>query len=155
MDSNFFTQCKIAIDTLPDEERSTADGLLEVLSGDFTFGSAVNRYFIHAKTKPEPNIISLIISKMEANTAAVPTEVIAELITEFEGCLRNGNVAAVDTVFKKVSVKKTPSTLLVAALRTTYTWKHKVPFWSSFLKRVEDELTGRELDSAKILRGLM
>ena len=44
--------------------------------------------------------------------------------------------------------------LMVALVRCTFIWRKNIPNWCDTLKRIDIELTNRNLDTKQILQGL-
>ena len=110
---------------------------------------------------PKPNIRhSIDISWFERTMQPVsgrlqPSDiipVISGLTDMLKGCYFN----EVDLLLKSFRVKESAPEMMVALLRTTFPLRGKpLRQWSKLLKEVRAELIARQLDSEKILRGLI
>lgn len=88
-------------------------------------------------------------SKQEPTTSEL-----ASLLADLEKCARAGDLRLIDHVLEQLDAESFHETVLVAILRITFPLRQSLANWVSFRERVADELSNRQLDTDRVLRGL-
>lgn len=69
--------------------------------------------------------------------------------------LKERRFEALNAVFAMLNTSKLTPELMVAFARVTYPVKEFLPGWYGFVRRVKNELDRRDLDSGRLLNGLL
>lgn len=73
---------------------------------------------------------------------------------EFNSLLASESFSECDTLLKYLQVRNLSNTLLVSAVRLTYSYQDKLPSWKYALNSVRAEMISRQLDDTVLLKGL-
>ncbi|MCK5537297.1 MAG: hypothetical protein KAI79_10745 [Bacteroidales bacterium] len=60
-----------------------------------------------------------------------------------------------NSILKEIDITKSNEVFLVGILRLTFTWQNELPAWKSLLNKIDQELLSRNIDSKKVLTGLI
>ena len=60
-----------------------------------------------------------------------------------------------NSILKEIDITKSSEVFLVGILRLTFTWQNELPSWKNLLHRIDQELLSRNIDSKKVLTGLI
>ena len=71
----------------------------------------------------------------------------------FEHLMQEGHLS-MNEQFEKIQVKDVNVSLLVAIIRTTFSFRKNMSHWSELRDKIAEEIQSKNLDSKKILRGL-
>lgn len=107
------------------------------------------------QTPPCIDISWFDLAMQPASGPLKPSEIMP-VIAGITNMLKERYFDEVDLLLKSFKVKNAAPEIMVALLRTTFPLRgNPLRHWLKLLRQVRSELTSRELDSEKILRGLL
>ena len=84
----------------------------------------------------------------------LPSSIMLDMYKSLQAIIEKNEFPVVDEIFESMNPQRMPADAIVGLLRYSFTARHRISRWDTFLKAAETELSSRNIDTSTVLRGL-